>query len=242
MDSLFGIGLPELFLIAVIALIVLGPQRLPGTIREIAKFIRQVRNLTNEFTSQFGDDFKALDDLNPRKIIINMIAEEDEKEAKAKEVATKPSPAKPTLPASTTTANKVASNTAKALAAANATTPAMPTAEANNAISSVATTSPQKTTATDLVTDSTVIAEKVDTVDTKVEAVKVEAIIVAEARAVAGDENRIMPPTSKAAAEPAQLNGHTETPSAFLEDGASTAEPMAQAVPETKVEAMESVQ
>ncbi len=242
MDSLFGIGLPELFLIAVIALIVLGPQRLPGTIREVAKFIRQVRNLTNEFTAQFGDDFKALDELNPRKIITNMIAEEDEKEAKAKEVATKPppakpTPAKPTAPASTTIANKTVSNATKALAVVNATTPSTPPAGADNAINSAVVTSPETTTATNLVIASTVAAEKVDT---KVEAVKVEAIVVAEA--VAGDENRIMPPTGKEAAKPTQLNGHTETSPAFLAESALVAEPLAQAVPETKVEAIESVQ
>ena len=36
MDSFFGIGVMELFVIAVIALVVLGPERLPGAMRSIA--------------------------------------------------------------------------------------------------------------------------------------------------------------------------------------------------------------
>ena len=44
--SFFGIGLPELIFIAIIALIVLGPERLPGTLREIAKMWGYVRNLS----------------------------------------------------------------------------------------------------------------------------------------------------------------------------------------------------
>jgi Tat protein translocase TatB subunit len=59
MDSFFGIGIAELFVIAVIALIVLGPERLPGTIREVMKFSRQIRNLTSELTSQFTNPEQA---------------------------------------------------------------------------------------------------------------------------------------------------------------------------------------
>lgn len=72
MDGIFGIGPLELFFVAIIALIVLGPERLPGVLREIAKTIRRVREVTNEFTSQFGDELKALDEINPRKILADM--------------------------------------------------------------------------------------------------------------------------------------------------------------------------
>ena len=71
--SFFGIGLPELIFIAIIALIVLGPERLPATMREIAKMWGYVRNLTRELTSQFGDELKALDDINPQKLMREMI-------------------------------------------------------------------------------------------------------------------------------------------------------------------------
>jgi len=63
--EVFGIGLPELMLIAVIALIVLGPERLPDAARTLGKGIADFRRaveparsawneLTNEVTSVTG--------------------------------------------------------------------------------------------------------------------------------------------------------------------------------------------
>lgn len=69
MDSFFGIGLFELILIAVIALVVLGPDRLPGAMREVAKYMRQLRQVSNEFQSQFSDELQMLDELNPKRIL-----------------------------------------------------------------------------------------------------------------------------------------------------------------------------
>ena len=69
MDGIFGIGPLELILIAVIALIVLGPERLPGVMREGARYIREIRKMGSELTSQFSDELKVLDELNPRKMI-----------------------------------------------------------------------------------------------------------------------------------------------------------------------------
>ncbi|MFO7631622.1 MAG: Sec-independent protein translocase protein TatB [Caldilinea sp.] len=69
MDSFFGIGLMELFLIAVIALVVLGPERLPGAMRSIANFMRQVRDIGSEFTSQFSEEIKMIEEMDPRRMI-----------------------------------------------------------------------------------------------------------------------------------------------------------------------------
>ncbi|GIV71163.1 Sec-independent protein translocase protein TatB [Caldilinea sp.] len=69
MDSFFGIGVMELFLIAIIALIVLGPERLPGAMRSIAGFMRQLREMSNEFTSQFSEEIKMLEEMDPRRIV-----------------------------------------------------------------------------------------------------------------------------------------------------------------------------
>ncbi len=85
--SFFGIGLPELIFIAIIALIVLGPERLPATMREIAKMWGYVRNLTRELTSQFGDELKALDDINPQKLMREMIDSAEEEARKTMSVA-----------------------------------------------------------------------------------------------------------------------------------------------------------
>jgi sec-independent protein translocase protein TatB len=69
MDGIFGIGPLELILIAVIALIVLGPERLPSVMREGARYIREIRKLGNELTAQFSDELKVLDEINPRRLI-----------------------------------------------------------------------------------------------------------------------------------------------------------------------------
>lgn len=131
-NSFFGVGFMELFTIAVIALIVLGPERLPATLREIAKFIRQVRNLTNEFTSQFGDDFKALEDLNPRKLLQETIDSLDKEEEAQKKGTAKPNTtSKPTTSTSST--------------AKSASTPAKPVTPKPATVTTAKTTEPKIT-------------------------------------------------------------------------------------------------
>ncbi len=56
--SLFGIGPLEILLIAAIALIVFGPERLPEMARQVGKLIGDVRRTTNELTGEFQ---RALD-------------------------------------------------------------------------------------------------------------------------------------------------------------------------------------
>jgi sec-independent protein translocase protein TatB len=80
MDSFFGIGLAELFFIAVIALVVLGPKRLPETIRQVARAWGYVRNLSRELMAQFSEEFKALEEMNPRALL-KELADEVEREA-----------------------------------------------------------------------------------------------------------------------------------------------------------------
>ncbi len=120
MDSFLGIGIAELFFIAILALVILGPERLPGALREVAKVIRYVRNLTSELTNQFGDEMKAFDDLNPQKILNEVLEDpEEKKKAAAKAAAAKAAAAKPA--AKTTPAAKPATHTP-----ANTPTPPTP--------------------------------------------------------------------------------------------------------------------
>lgn len=99
----------ELVMIAVVALVVLGPKRLPGVMREVSKTLRYVRNLTNELMSQYGDELKGLDDLNPNKILqeLTQVLENDAASnpstaprtpATPKPTASKPAAPKPTAP------------------------------------------------------------------------------------------------------------------------------------------------
>jgi Tat protein translocase TatB subunit len=135
MDNILGIGLPELFFIAIIALIILGPERLPGTLRQIAKYWGYARNLGRELTSQFSEEFKALEDLNPRKILNEMADEELAKDLNIKNVATtkKPAPKTTTSAAKSTTATKPATSTNKPAGATKSSTAKSPTAAKSTA-------------------------------------------------------------------------------------------------------------
>jgi len=110
--SFFGIGIPELIFIAIIALIVLGPERLPGTLREIAKMWGYVRNLTNELTSQFGDELKALDDINPQKIMREMVNSAEEEARKVMNGVNSAAATKVTTTATTATVTTATVTTA----------------------------------------------------------------------------------------------------------------------------------
>lgn len=127
MDSFFGIGLAELFFIAVIALVVLGPKRLPETMRQVARAWGQVRNLTRELTAQFSEEIKTLEELNPQNLL-KELADDLEGNAKpakpttAKANALKPASTRATMP--TTTAQGVKPTPAQPKSATIAAKPA----------------------------------------------------------------------------------------------------------------------
>jgi len=52
----FGISFSELTVIAVIALVVVGPQKLPGMLRTMGLWVRKIRKLTTEVRAQTGID------------------------------------------------------------------------------------------------------------------------------------------------------------------------------------------
>lgn len=56
---MFGIGIPELLLILALALIVLGPDRLPQVARQIAHYMGKLKRASEELKSQF--DIESLE-------------------------------------------------------------------------------------------------------------------------------------------------------------------------------------
>lgn len=59
---MFGIGMPEMLLILAIALIVIGPKKLPDLARSLGRAMREFKRATNEFkeTIQLDDDLTGV--------------------------------------------------------------------------------------------------------------------------------------------------------------------------------------
>lgn len=72
---MLDIGGGEIIALAIIGMILVGPERLPRAAADAAKFIKKVRNFTgsasNELKKNLGPGFENLDvrDLNPRTLI-----------------------------------------------------------------------------------------------------------------------------------------------------------------------------
>ncbi|RLA71139.1 MAG: Sec-independent protein translocase TatB [Epsilonproteobacteria bacterium] len=58
---MFGIGFTELILISIIAILFLGPDKLPQTMVEIAKFIKSVKKTVGDAKSSLEEELKVAD-------------------------------------------------------------------------------------------------------------------------------------------------------------------------------------
>ena len=78
---MFGIGFEKLLTLAILAAVLIGPDKLPQFAVDAAKFLQKMRGLSREamteFKSQLGPEYANLDiqDLNPKTFIANHLDE-----------------------------------------------------------------------------------------------------------------------------------------------------------------------
>ncbi|MFC5679504.1 sec-independent translocase [Aeromicrobium endophyticum] len=84
-------GVPEIGLILVVALLLFGPEKLPELAKQAAGFVRTVRrmadNAKNDLGREMGEDFSDLNlrDLDPREIVRRNFLDDDTTPAATKE-------------------------------------------------------------------------------------------------------------------------------------------------------------
>lgn len=104
---MFGIGGGEFVIIALVALFIFGPDRLPGAVKSAAKMLHDVRRWTTkaraDLTDTLGPEFENFDlaDLNPKRFVQKHLLEGlddvDEDEVERRRAARKAAAAAGTL-------------------------------------------------------------------------------------------------------------------------------------------------
>lgn len=72
---MFGVGLPEMAVIALVAVLVFGPDRLPEFARQAGRMVRQLKQFTDsardDIRAELGPEFADFEitDLDPRRAV-----------------------------------------------------------------------------------------------------------------------------------------------------------------------------
>jgi sec-independent protein translocase protein TatA len=64
---MFGIGMPELIIILAIALIVIGPQKLPELARSVGKGFAELKRATNDLQQNIEAETRAMEEKERRE-------------------------------------------------------------------------------------------------------------------------------------------------------------------------------
>lgn len=90
MDSLFGIGLPELILILILAGMVMGPQRIRQVARTLGRITGQLQSISREFARQLNAELDALDSGELKGTVNDLRSLQQEVEALRRELRQAP--------------------------------------------------------------------------------------------------------------------------------------------------------
>jgi sec-independent protein translocase protein TatB len=94
----FNIGFPELVTLAVLGVIIFGPDKLPELARKAGRVVNYVRGIANNARAQIQEEVPELGELNlselhPKNLAMSVLA--DPKPAEVKPADPKPAEAKP---------------------------------------------------------------------------------------------------------------------------------------------------
>ncbi len=90
MDSFFGIGLPELILILLLAGMVMGPQRIRQVARKLGRITGQLQRISREFARQLNAELDTLDGNEVRDSLGELRKLQDEVQALRRELSQAP--------------------------------------------------------------------------------------------------------------------------------------------------------
>src|SRR5215471_11728993 len=69
---MFDLGWGKIIIIAVIALVVIGPKELPGVLRTVGQWMGKVRRMASEFQSQFQEAMREAEMADIKKQVDEM--------------------------------------------------------------------------------------------------------------------------------------------------------------------------
>ena len=75
--NIFGVGLPEVTVILILALLIFGPKKLPELGKQLGKTLKSLKKASNEFQNEIDQVMKEEDkDESPKSIESNEINQE----------------------------------------------------------------------------------------------------------------------------------------------------------------------
>ena len=72
--NIFGVGLPEVTVILILALLIIGPKKLPELGKQLGKTLKSLKKASNEFQNEI-DQVMNEEDESPKSIEINQTNE-----------------------------------------------------------------------------------------------------------------------------------------------------------------------
>jgi sec-independent protein translocase protein TatB len=104
---MFDVGFGEILIVAVIGLLIFGPERLPRAAADAAKWLRQIRGMASGARQELADSagldldetvdtVKSLREFHPRRLAANLLNDEPTAES-PKSSAPEPKPERPTF-------------------------------------------------------------------------------------------------------------------------------------------------